>query len=285
MTSLLFYIGKRLFEQYRRSLVDETCYLVIMIWLCIILFAGFGVTSMINRSRLARAAQMALLPGLVIRDLFKAAGCLVTGTTITNFNLFRYNEPRLQHERSRMGVVGEFLVAAIPFVLMVLTIGVVSAGFENQPIEWSAEPTHKLSLSLEGAENYAVHLVKIVFGTYRDVAGADLGELDTWIYLAVLVVLSLAMTPEKGELKYLFVGFLIYGFGFFFLHRVGLDLLQYGRWKSLHRYFLGELGIVASILLLLLAIGGVVHGIGYLVQVATGEAQGEGTRRRAAKAA
>ncbi len=284
--SLFIKIGYRIYKHYQETRLNETSYLLIMFWMIIILLVGYLVVRLIADSRASRVMSVVLLPGVIVRDLFTALGCLVTGTTITDFNLFRMSGDRIGYEKSKLPVVGDFVVAVAPMVGIVLLVGYVSVGFDkagfDQAVDWSASPMHNMQLSLEGAEKYIKHVVSVVFATWRDIIEVDFREWTAWLYLLLMANLVLALAPQAKEMKYLLAAVGLYGVGFYLLHVTGMDLLKYDNWHHLQVFLLRQLGVLAALVILLLAIVGACYGVAALWRMwAPGGAPQGGGRKEA----
>jgi len=176
-------------------------YVLILGWFC----AGLALSCLTGHLwiRIAgRVYPVIVLPGVIVHELSHAAGCLVTGATITRMTLFDVGRARVEHSRPRIPVVGQAVISLAPVAggilvmwgLCVLVAPAQPFGLPSLPVAVSATP--------EGigafVQETATPVVRLVSGY---LAGLDYGRVRTYVYLYLLISVAITWGPSRQDLR------------------------------------------------------------------------------------
>lgn len=177
-------------------------------WLLVAAFSALGVHRLWCSIFEPKAVNWALLPGTLVAQLGHILGLLVTGGTVNNTSLIKDDgsgEPQTPSEpESRLPVLGAVIVALLPLVGCAAAIYWVSRYF-GVPILLAVDervagklilPTSLSSFfdTTRGAITLVEQLVDAVrTGNYR--------EWRTWVFLYLVICLTVRMAPFAGNLR------------------------------------------------------------------------------------
>lgn len=258
-------------------------YVFIFGWFC----AGLALSCLTGHLwvRIAgRAYPALLLPGIIVHELSHAAGCLVTGATITRMTLFDVGRARVEHSRPKIPVVGQAVISLAPvaggilvmWALCVLVAPAQPFGLPSLPVAVSATPEGIGAFVQETATPVA-RLASEYLG------GLDYGRVRTYVFLYLLISVAITWGPSRQDLRNALVSLAGCAAILVALHLVAA---AFDRQAALRQSTVGVLlpvvTFVVSALVLLLILTTLVWGI---MRLAGEIATKTGSRRRASGAA
>ena len=178
------------------------------LWFLIAVFAALGVHRLWCSMVKPKVVNCILLPGTLVAQLGHILGLLVTGGTVNDTTLVKDDEsgePQTAAEpESRLPVLGAVIIALLPLVGCAAAIYWVSRYFGSPVLAAMDERTvHRLVLpttlaaffdTLRGAISLVQQLMDAVWaGNYRD--------WRTWLFLYLVMCLTVRMAPFTGNLR------------------------------------------------------------------------------------
>ncbi|MGR3309656.1 MAG: hypothetical protein ACUZ77_02675 [Candidatus Brocadiales bacterium] len=188
--------------------------------------------------------------------------CLITGATIKELSIAKIENPGIKYEKSKVPVIGDFLIAFAPIVGCAIALSVVFV-FLNARID--------ANVPLSGDVQWLS--VKHLFGFKRLVSSTiykfwayqDLGSVRVVCSLLATVIFALSIAPHKDDIKYIIPGVIIIACILYSLNAIGLSLTKY-KWLNYCMYRLWDfitagLCTLTAFLLVTFIIIAVVKGI------------------------
>jgi hypothetical protein len=183
-------------------------YAAMTLWLLIAVFTALGVHRLWCSIVKPKIVNWILLPGTLVAQLGHILGLLVTGGTVNSTSLVKDDEsgePQTAPEpESRLPVLGAVIIALLPLVGCAAAIFWVSRYFgipiltamDDRAVHRLALPTTVAAFfdTARGAISLVEQLVDAVWaGNYR--------EWHTWLFLYLVICLTVRMAPFTGNLR------------------------------------------------------------------------------------
>ncbi len=232
-------------------------YIALAVWLIAIIFLSFGIKSI--WSRYFKWLNLFLYPGTVIHELSHAALCLITGATITEFNLLRLKDVEIKYDTPKVPVFGDFLIVFAPIVACTAVWMSISVAL-GSPVTINASLPKDIVFTGPGFFEFAKDLIDTVkFTTLGLWQTADIKN-PRWIgFVVATIVFTVSMAPQAKDLKYLIPGIIILAFIFFFLAKFNMGM---GPWITRKvSYFWVAVNLAGCMLLSILALTAIALGI------------------------
>lgn len=183
-------------------------YASITFWLLVIVFSALGVHRLWSSMVQPKIVNSVLLPGTLVAQLGHVLGLLVTGGTVNNTSLIKDDDsgaPQTAPDaQTRIPVLGAIIIALLPLAGCAAAIYWVShylgtpilAGMERLAPRQLELPT---SLDLFFSETrQAISLVQYLLNA---VWMSDCQDWRTWLFLYLVVCLTVRMAPLTGNLR------------------------------------------------------------------------------------
>jgi hypothetical protein len=183
-------------------------YASITFWLLVMVFSALGVHRLWSSMVQPKIVNSLLLPGTLVAQLGHILGLLLTGGTVNNTSLIKDDdsgEPQTPDEaESRVPVFGAIIIALLPLVGCATAIYWVSRYF-GTPILSGMQQRAPGRLVLPTT-------LTLLFDTTRDaislmqrlmdaVWAGDFHDWRTWLFLYLVVCLTVRMAPLTGNLR------------------------------------------------------------------------------------
>jgi len=171
--------------------------LLVLSWLAGYFFAG---------SVSGRMARWFLMPGIIVHEISHAGACLVTGAPIHSINVFETRGGSVTHGEPRIPIIGQIIVSFAPVVgavavlyfagyfLLPSLMRLPAVSFINQPSGWLWQ-------------------LKDFF------ASLNYGDWKTWLFLYLVLSISVTMTPSGQDFQNSFWGLVICAVIFLIIYR------------------------------------------------------------------
>lgn len=179
-TQLLAYIKSGLNFQFQ---IDSPSNLL-LITIITILILAFAVDRLLVNSFLGKSYRIFVAPGVILHELSHALLCTVTGAKIKKISLFDKNGGSVEHEPSKIPLLGSVLISLAPFVAGVFAILFLS---------------HLLGIK-EMNTNYFVEYQKVGDQLRHLLLNLNFSDYKNWLILYLALSVVVTMTPSKQDL-------------------------------------------------------------------------------------
>ena len=234
-------------------------YAAFTFWLMIVVFAAWGVQRLWTGMVAPRVFNAVLLPGTLVAQIGHVIGCLITGGTVNNTTLYADSdgEPETTTDaRPRIPLVGSVVIGLLPLVACAIAVYVVAKAWGGRVLSGMSGKEVATALPTSLAAFWALlrDQVTIVEQLVNAVMTALPGTWQIWVFLYLLVCLTVRMAPFPGTQRGSLGAILLIGLFFAVLGFVtaGSAHLISAGW--------GILSLTVATLLLLLLISLVVRG-------------------------
>ncbi|OOP56864.1 MAG: hypothetical protein AYP45_06555 [Candidatus Brocadia carolinensis] len=215
---------------------DTMIYFSLAIGLILIIFLSFAIYGLWVKYIHDKTIRGFLFPGTMAHELSHAFVCLITGTTITELNLFTTDSAGIKYDKPKIPVLFDFAIAAAPLFGCAFCIFFLSKMLGN-PIHFDDAFPKEIHFTLKGFFDLLRHLLDTVWGTFNSFKKEfQIKDVRHILFLVTLIIFAISIAPHKQDIKYLVLGFTIIAIILFFLDKAGIHLLKYGWWK----YFIQE---------------------------------------------
>lgn len=231
-------------------------YFAVAIELLVIVFLSYGVERLWVKHINNRFLRILLFPGSVAHVLSHAILCLITGATIRNLNIFRFENNEVQFERPRIKVVGNFLIAAAPIfgcgvAILFLAKFLGSSVNENQHIPnnigWY-DNVRSLSDSIK--------ITLLAF--WREINDHKAYPL---LFIFLSIIFTVSMAPKREEFKFLILGLIVLAAIPFSIEMYGVSLRNNYWWGVILNWMWRLITLSVSVLSAILCITLIIIGI------------------------
>ncbi len=178
-------------------------YAALTFWLLVIVFAAYGVYQLWAGLIRPKVINAILLPGTLVAQLGYILGLLITGGTVNNARLIKDDEtgePAPPSDSTQIPVIGPILTALLPILACGLATYGVLATIGAQVLQDSAAPQASASLptSLQAFWDLLHSAVTLVEQVAAAVVHSDFGLWQTWVFLYLIICLTVRMAPLPG---------------------------------------------------------------------------------------
>ncbi|MCF6150303.1 MAG: hypothetical protein E3K37_16845 [Candidatus Kuenenia sp.] len=239
-------------------------YFSLTISLILILFLSYATNGLWVKYINNKFLKGFLLPGSIIHELSHALLCLVTGTTISELNLFRTDNTGIKYDKPKVPFVFDFFITSAPIFGCAFFIIFISKILSN-PIHMNNTFPEEILFSFNGLFNLIRYLLDSVWITFNSFRSQFLiKEVRHILFLFAIIVFTVSMSPHKQDFKYMILGFIILSAILFFLEKIGVSLLTYSWWdsfiKELWQITTLSISVLATLLFFTLIIMGFIKG-------------------------
>ena len=218
-------------------------YFLLAIGLILIILLSFATYGLWTKYANTKFIKRFLLPGSIVHELSHALLCLATGTTIKELNIFSSKSTGIKYDKPKVPFVFDFIIVAAPIFACAFFVFFIPKILAN-PIHFSHTFPQESHSSLSGFFALIQQLYDAVINNfYTFWKQLHLLNIRHIFYLLTIIVFTVSMSPQKQDLKYLIIGFVILSLIFFFLDKVGVQLLK-NRWWN---FCLKELWVITTL--------------------------------------
>ncbi len=185
----------------------------LMICILLILFISFAIDRLLVNSFLGLGYRLFVSPGVILHELSHALLCFLTGAKIKSISLFDKDGGSVEHESSKIPVIGPVLISIAPFAA-----GVVAIYFLSSWIGMKEYDLNVIAFKYQDLISYFKNLVSAI----------NLSDYKNWIIIYLALSVAVTMTPSKQDMKnilipallLIFLAAIIFYFKFSFLEMV-----------------------------------------------------------------
>lgn len=182
-------------------------YVAMTLWLMMIVLSAWGVYRLLSEMVRPRIINMLLLPGTLVAQLGHVVGLLVTGATINDTTLYKDDEngepSATQNAQPRIPIVGHMIVGSLPLLACVLAL-IPAAHYLGQGILAAMGNTAvatTLPTSSAAIWNLLHSQISIAESLVNATTGALPGSWKLWLFLYLMICLTVRMAPLPGNLR------------------------------------------------------------------------------------
>jgi hypothetical protein len=224
-------------------------------------------------SRYFRWLNLFLYPGTVVHELSHLILCLVTGATITEFNLLRLKDVEIKYDTPKVPVFGDFLIVFAPIVACTTVWMAISFAL-GSPVNVRASLPNDIVFTSHGFFEFAKDLVDSIKFTLLGLwQTADVKD-PKWVgFIIVTIIFTVSMAPQAKDFKYLVPGIIIIAGILFFLAELKIGINPWIMAKL--AYFWVAINLAGCMLLSLLFLTAIATGIYAAVRLIASRKRGE----------
>ena len=194
-------------------------YAALTFWLFVIVLTARGVHQLWSGMVKPKALNIVLLPGTLVAQVAHVLGLLVTGATVRETTLFNSDEagaPRTTHgPNPKIPILGPVVIGMLPILACVAAIFFI-ARLLGAPV-MTKLPTGiigpSLPTTLPGIWQLLRDQITLVESLVSAVTAADFLSWKTWLFLYLLICLTVRIAPFPGNLRGALGAILILGVG------------------------------------------------------------------------
>ena len=194
-------------------------YIALTFWLLVIVLTAWGVHRLWSGMIKPKLLNTILLPGTLIAQLGHVLGLLITGATVSNTTLYKNDEsgdPETTTDpKPRVPLVGPVIIAMLPLLACAVAIFFV-ARYLGRPIllnltAGSVGPI--LPTTIAGTWQMLRDQITLVESIVAATSVADLANWRTWLFIYLLICLTVRIAPFPGNLRGSLAAIMILGIG------------------------------------------------------------------------
>ena len=182
-------------------------YVTSAFWLLIAVLMAWGVHHLWSRMLKPRTVNSILLPGTLVAQLGHVLGLLVTGATVTNTTLYKDDEsgePEMTKDpKPRIPVIGPLMIGMLPLLACAVAIFFVTRYLGGQIVAQMNEQhvAEALPTTLAGCWQLLRDQITLVEAAVAAAIGADWGRWEVWLFVYLVICLTVRMAPFPGTLR------------------------------------------------------------------------------------
>ena len=194
-------------------------YIALTFWLLVIVLTAWGVHRLWSGMIKPKLLNTILLPGTLIAQLGHVLGLLITGATVSNTTLYKNDEsgdPETTIDpKPRVPLVGPVIIAMLPLRACAVAIFFVARHL-GRPIllnltTGSVGPI--LPTTIAGTWQMLRDQITLVESIVAATSVADLANWRTWLFIYLLICLTVRIAPFPGNLRGSLAAIMILGIG------------------------------------------------------------------------
>jgi hypothetical protein len=194
-------------------------YVALTFWLLVIVFSAWGVHRLWSGMVKPRTVNSVLLPGTLVAQLGHVLGLLVTGATVSNTTLYKDDdsgEPETTKDaKPRIPIIGPVIIGLLPLLACATAIFFVARYIGAGLVERMTETpvASALPTTLAGVWGLLRDQITLAENAMNGALGADTGSWHAWLFLYLVVCLTVRMAPFPGTLRGSLGAILLLGIG------------------------------------------------------------------------
>lgn len=157
----------------------------LLILIFCVLILSFVIDYLLSRTIFGRNYRVFVAPGVIFHEFSHATLCLLTGAKIKKISLFDKEGGSVEHEASKIPVIGQMLISLAPFIFGVAAIYFMSQwlGLKNIDVSSSKLSADGILSSLKGA-----------------VQSINFSDYHNWIIIYLVLSIAVTLTPSWQDL-------------------------------------------------------------------------------------
>ncbi len=198
-------------------------FLLLAIWVVLMLL-GAKLVDSVWSDILGKAYRIFMVPGIFVHELSHAAGCLLTGATVTKLSLWERQGGYVEHTPPKLPVVGQAIISMAPIVGCGAALWFATAWFGGQVPLGKYQLPSSIALSPEGIGNFVTDTLLALKGALYSFYMADFADPRTYLFLYLSLTFLIALGPSETDFKNAAIGIAFIAVGTLVADWVARDL-------------------------------------------------------------
>lgn len=194
-------------------------YAALTFWLLVIALTAWGVHRLWSAMIQPKILNTALLPGTLVAQVGHVLGLLVTGATISNTTLYKNDDSgdpeTTRNPDPKIPVVGHVIIGLLPLVACAMGIFLVARWLGGPVLvnltSHSVGPV--LPTTIAGVWQLLRDQITLVESIVVAFRAADFADWSTWLFLYLLICLTVRTAPFPGNLRGALGAIIVLGIG------------------------------------------------------------------------
>ena len=193
-------------------------YVAMTFWLMVIVFCAWGVHQLWSGLIRPRTVNSILLPGTLVAQLGHVLGLLVTGATVSNTTLYKdeSGEPEMTKDaKPKIPLIGPVIIGLLPLLACATAIFFVAQYLGGGMVDQATQKSVAAALpeSMPGVWQLLRDQVTLAENALDAARSADTGRWQAWLFIYLLICLTVRMAPFPGTMRGSLGAILLLGVG------------------------------------------------------------------------
>ena len=193
-------------------------YVAMTFWLMVIVFCAWGVHQLWSGLIRPRTVNSILLPGTLVAQLGHVLGLLVTGATVSNTTLYKdeSGEPEMTKDaKPKIPLIGPVIIGLLPLLACATAIFFVAQYLGGGMVDQATQKPVAAALpeSMPGVWQLLRDQVTLAENALDAARSADTGRWQAWLFIYLLICLTVRMAPFPGTMRGSLGAILLLGVG------------------------------------------------------------------------
>ena len=193
-------------------------YVAMTFWLMVIVFCAWGVHQLWSGLIRPRTVNSILLPGTLVAQLGHVLGLLVTGATVSNTTLYKdeSGEPETTKDaKPKIPIIGPVIIGLLPLLACATAIFFVAQYLGGGMVDQATQKSVAAALpeSMPGVWQLLRDHVTLAENALDAARSADTGRWQAWLFIYLLICLTVRMAPFPGTMRGSLGAILLLGVG------------------------------------------------------------------------
>ncbi len=193
-------------------------YAAVTFWVLVVVLTAWGVHQLWSGLVKPRVVNTVLLPGTLVAQLGHVLGLLVTGGTVNNTTLYKDDETgapeQTQDPKPRVPIVGPVVIGMLPILACAVAIYFVARYLGGSVVpEMNSDVVGSvLPSTLPGFWAMLRDTITLAETTLAAALHSDWSNWHVWLFLYLLICLTVRMAPFPGNLRGSLGAIIVLGF-------------------------------------------------------------------------
>lgn len=166
-------------DSHSRSIELIACILLILL-------LSFVIDRLLVNSFLGMGYRLFVSPGVILHEISHALFCFLTGAKIKSISLFDKEGGSVEHEPSKIPILGPVLISIAPFAAGITAIYFLS--------NWLGMKEYDINIAILRYQDILDYFKNLV-------SAIDLANYKNWIIIYLSLSVAVTMTPSKQDIK------------------------------------------------------------------------------------
>jgi len=184
--------------------------LLLGVWIVLMLL-GAKLVDRVWAEILGKGYRLFMAPGIIVHELSHAAGCLVTGATVTKLSLWERQGGYVEHTEPKLPIIGQAIVSMAPIVGCGAAIWFSALWFAGDVPMGKFLLPGDIVFTPEGIGGFVTDTLLALKGALYSFYMADFADPRTYLFLYLSLTFLIALGPSETDFKNaaLGIGFIV----------------------------------------------------------------------------